>query len=115
MGDAGIERTLAPFQRLNFASIGRLAAAALARTPRVQGRGKFYPESASGPDAREYCALIVAVAWHKDSGQWPGPGNATAQLICEMLWRCAGGVPHAPHAGFDAPGTFATWRDHLRI
>jgi hypothetical protein len=23
------------------------------------------------------------------------------------------GPPHAPHGGFDAPGTFATWRKHL--
>jgi hypothetical protein len=113
-GDPSIARALNPLlQPMNLAYIGRLAAAARARNPRRQGRHKFYPGPISGPDALEYCGLIVSMAWHKDGGQWPGMHNSTAQLICEVLWQCAGGKPHAPHCGFDASGTFATWRAHL--
>jgi hypothetical protein len=113
-GDASIERALNPLLRpMNLPYIGLLAAKARARNPRKQGRRKFYPDPGSGPDALEYCALIVSVAWQKDTGDWPGYGNPTAQFICELLWRRAGGKPHELHSGFDAPGTFATWRKHL--
>src|SRR5258708_3413600 len=74
-------------------------------------------EAVQGParsGARPPRGVIVSVAWHKDTGKWPGYGNPKAQLICELLWRKAGGAPaHLPHGGFDAPGTFATWRKHL--
>jgi hypothetical protein len=113
-GDASIERALSPLLRpMNLPYIGRLAAKARARNPRKQGQHKFYPDPVSGPDALEYCALIVCMAWHKEAGQWPGKVNPIAQLVCELLWRKAGGAPHALHCGFDAPGAFATWREHL--
>jgi hypothetical protein len=113
-GDPSIARALNSLLRpMNLPYIGRLAAAARARNPRQHGRHKFYPDPISGPDALEYCALIVRMAWHKDGGQWPGVHNSTAQLICEMLWLSAGGASHRPHCGSDAPGAFATWREHL--
>jgi hypothetical protein len=113
-GDARIERALTPLLHpLNLPYVGRLAAKARERVPRERGRRKFYPDHAAGPDAPEYCALIVSVAWQKDASKWPGMGKPMAQFICELLWRKAGGVPHARHGGFDAPDTFATWRKHL--
>jgi hypothetical protein len=112
-GNPRIERALSN-PRINLRDVERLAAAARERHPPRRGQGKFYPDPVAGPDAREHCALIVSVAWHKDTGNWPGHGNPTAQLICELLWRKAGDAPqHLLHGGFDAPGTFATWRKHL--
>jgi hypothetical protein len=111
-GDARIERTFSPrLHPPNLPYVGRLAAEARARVPRRQGRRKFYP--AAGPASLEYCALIVSLAWQKDAGKRPGRANATAQLICELLWRTAGGRAHRAHRGEDAPDTFATWREHL--
>jgi hypothetical protein len=113
-GDASIKRALNPlFRPINLPYIGHLAAKARARYPRKQGRRKFYPDHGSGPDALEYCALIVSMSWQTDAGEWPGYGNSTAQFFCELLWRNAGGEPHEVHGGFDAPGTFATWTRHL--
>jgi hypothetical protein len=111
-GDPRIGRALSK-PPINLRNVERWAATARARHPPRRGQGKFYPDPVAGPDAREHCALIVSVAWHKDTGKWPGHGNPTAQLICELLWRKAGGAPHLPYGGFDVPGTFATWRKHL--
>jgi hypothetical protein len=111
-GNPRIERALSN-PRINLRDVERLAAAARERHPPRRGQGKFYPDPLVGPDAREHCALIVSVAWRKDTGKWPGHGNPTAQLICELLWQGADGMPHLPHRGFDAPGTFATWSKHL--
>jgi hypothetical protein len=111
-GDPRVERALSK-SPVNLRDIERLAVAARIRHPPQRGRGRLYPDPRSGPDPREYCALIVSVAWQQDTGKWPGYGNRTAPLICELLWRKAGGAPHRPHGGFDAPGTFATWRKHL--
>jgi hypothetical protein len=111
-GNPRIERALSN-PPINLRNVERLAAAARERHPPRRGQGKFYPDPLAGPDAREHCALIVSVAWHKDTGKWPGHGAPTVQLICELLWQGAGGAPHRLHDGFDAPGTFATWDKHL--
>jgi hypothetical protein len=113
-GDASAEMALSPLsQRMNLPFIRGLAAAARQRNPRKQGRRKFYPDTISGPDALEYCALILRIAWHMDAGKWPGSHNPTAQRFCEILWRLAGGAAHTVHGGFDAPDTFASWRKQL--
>lgn len=103
---------LVVFRKLNLAAVGRLAAAARARQPRKQGRRIFYPDPRSGPNELEYCALIVTMAWYRDAGRWPGQSNPTAQLICELLRRTAGGVPHGDIAACD--GQLTAWRKHLR-
>jgi hypothetical protein len=100
---------------INMRNVERWAAMARERHPPRRGQGKFYPDPVAGPDAREHCALIVSVALYKDTGKWPGHGNPTVQLICELLWRKAGGPAHLRHGGVDAPGTFATWRKHLVV
>jgi hypothetical protein len=111
-GDPRIERALSK-PPINLRNVERWTATARERHPPRRGQGRLYPDPVAGPDAREHCALIVSVAWYKDTGKWPGHGNPTAQLICELLWRKAGGAPHLPHDGFDAPGTFATWGKHF--
>src|SRR4051794_28807765 len=91
-GDPQIEAALSPLVGpLNLPYVGGLARAARARRPPRQGSRKFYPAAAAGPDSREYCALIVSVAWRRDAGKWPEEGDPTAQFICELLWRKARG------------------------
>jgi hypothetical protein len=54
---------------VNLRFVARLAAAARARKPRRQGRGKFF--SAACPTALEYCALIASTAWQKIRANGP--------------------------------------------
>lgn len=121
-GDERAEAALSPLSRpFNLPHVAKLAQAAVARwagrpgkligRPRRQGRGKFYPDPASGPDPLEYCAVIVSIAWHKDAGDWPGQRNRTAFLVCELLWRAAGGSPHGGIAAHD--GAQTAWRRHI--
>jgi hypothetical protein len=84
-GDPRIERALSKHP-VNLRDVERWAATARERHRPMRGQGKLYPDPVAGPDTREYCALIVSVAWHKDTGKWPGRGNPTALLICELLW-----------------------------
>jgi hypothetical protein len=111
-GDAPTQAALSPlFRPLNLSAVRQLAAAALARRPRRQGRGRFTPDPTSGPDALEYCALIVSVAWHRETNDWPGQRNRMAAVICERLWRAAGDAPHGGIAARD--GALTAWRRHL--
>jgi hypothetical protein len=88
------------------------AAASLERSPRGWGNRRFYSEWAAAlASPREYCALVVCVAWEKTHGAWPGESNQSARQACEVLWRAAGGVsamvvPHPNNAG--------AWRRHIR-
>jgi hypothetical protein len=98
------------------AELARAAVARWAQRPgkltgrsRRQGRGKFYPDPTSGPDALEYCALIVSIAWHKDTGDWPGQRNRIAATFCELSWLAAGGLPH----GVSPDGALTAWRRHI--
>jgi hypothetical protein len=93
--------------------LAALTALVQARNPPAQGRGKLYPAPASGPDALEYCALIVSMAWHKDAGEWPGKDNATCQALCELLWRSAGGKHHSPSGYSETRDEFTAWRNPL--
>jgi hypothetical protein len=52
------------------------------------------------------------MAWKtKYMGEWPGHWNSLAQLICEQLWRKAGGVPHGGLAARD--GSLTAWRKYI--
>lgn len=112
-GNTRIEHALTGAAR-NARWLAGRAAGVRERSPPNQGRGRLYPSPAAGPDALEYCALIVSMAWHKDAETWAGTRNVTAQAICEALWRKAGGPPHTAHSGLsEAPAAFAAWRVHL--
>jgi hypothetical protein len=88
-------------------TIAALAASVRTGSPRKQGRGKLYPESASGPGALELCALMIGLVWEEETREWPGKNNTTAQQTCENFWKRAAGV-----GGGGADIT--RWRDHLR-
>jgi hypothetical protein len=88
-------------------TIATLAASVRNRSPRKQGKGKLYPESASGPDALELCALMMGLVWEEETGKWPGKNNTTAQQTCEIFWKSAAGV------GGGGAG-ITRWRDHLK-
>jgi hypothetical protein len=106
------------------------AARVRARTPRKQGRGKFYPKAAIGPDRMDICALMVGLMFERGSGRWPGKGNAEAHRLCEALWKAAGGPrrlgsgePRSPSPtketkaagswGKSGSATVEVWRRHL--
>jgi hypothetical protein len=80
--------------------------------PKKQGQGKLYPAAACGPDAREQCALIASMVWHRNEGKWPGQHNPCAQRDCEMLWVAAGGEPHGGVAA--RSGALTAWRRHIK-
>jgi hypothetical protein len=92
--------------------IRRRAMRALQRSPK-RGRGKLYPNPAAGPDALEYCALIVSMIWHKTTGVWPGAADPRAHEMCELLWLTAGGDPEQHRTLAAHPGTVTVWRRHL--
>jgi hypothetical protein len=79
------------------------------RKPRKQGRGKLYPDPATGPNLMEHCALIYAVVHHHKFGRWP-KNDANARQACEALWKEAGGPQRA---GWGTPGSVAVWKRYL--
>lgn len=84
------------------------ASAAIAVRP---GRDKHYDDPSRGPDALEYCALIVATVWRAHAGKWPGNKNPHAFELCEALWKAAGGAAHGGLASEN--GALSAWRRHL--
>jgi hypothetical protein len=84
---------------------------ALANIPTRPGRDKHYADSSRGPDALEYCALIVATVWRAHAGKWPGNKNPHAFELCEALWTASGGEAHGGLASEN--GALTAWRRHL--
>jgi hypothetical protein len=80
------------------------------RNPPKQGQGKLYP-AAPGPSALEQCALIVAMIWYREKGNWPGLNDNVAHKLCEQFWLEAGGKPHG---GLGAKeGELNAWRKYI--
>ena len=75
------------------------------RQPPSRGRGKLYPGTASGPTAKEYCALIVSVVWNRERNVWPGKSDKEAHKACEALWRAAEGPKRAQAGGSQVGAT----------
>jgi hypothetical protein len=89
------------------------AAQALERNQRSKRRGrpkKIIPPI-SFPTALEFCALIVGLRWEEQCHRWPRRDNSQAQLLCEELWKRAGGNPHGAIA---RDGALTAWRAHLK-
>jgi hypothetical protein len=80
------------------------------RNPPKQGQGKLYP-AAPGPSPLEQCALIVAMIWYREKGNWPGLNDKVAHKLCEQFWLEAGGKPHG---GLGAKeGELNAWRKYI--
>ena len=88
-GDERIENENETYHGLR--DIAARAAQVRARKPPKQGRGKLYPEAASGPNLMDMCALMVGLMFERGCGRWPGKSNAEAHRLCEALWKAAGG------------------------
>jgi hypothetical protein len=84
--------------------------AALVVFPGQQGRNLYYPGVKSPFEDRDLCALVVAVAWQKARGVWPGD---IAYAACETLWVAAGG-DHAKGEDF-APAYESRWSRNLTV
>ena len=89
------------------------AARICGRHPQRQGPEKLYPESATGPNAKELCALILMIAWRNHSGEWPKNTQAMREA-CEALWRTSGGRTVARGWGKDGLDSVAAWRANIR-
>jgi hypothetical protein len=91
--------------------IASRAARVRERNPPRKGRGKLYPLASVGPDALEFCALIVGMISQRHLSVWPGSKNPTAWAVCEELWTQSSGTPHGGPAA--RAGSLSAWRRHL--
>ncbi|MPZ39847.1 MAG: hypothetical protein GEU95_17660 [Rhizobiales bacterium] len=84
--------------------VARRADAVLKKIPVRPGNDKYYPRS-DGLDPNEVCALVIAVAWKKVRGEWPGVWNRDAHHAYIALLIAAGS--DVSRQGIDA------WRERI--